>query len=85
MAKTKSGFEVELSKDRLNNYELVEALGEFEENPIALTKVLKLLLGKEDINRLKEHLRNDEGIVPLDKLEKEIAEMFQSQPDTKNS
>lgn len=85
MPKTKSGFEFELSKDRLNNYELLEAVGEIDEDPFAITRVLKLLLGKEDTNRLKEHIRTEDGIVPADKLTDEITEMFQSNVETKNS
>lgn len=85
MVKTKSGFEIELSKDRLNNYELLEAVSEIDEDPFAITRVLKLLLGKEDTNRLKDHIRTEDGIVPADKLTDEITEMFQSNVETKNS
>ncbi|SDQ54741.1 hypothetical protein LHA31_02525 [Carnobacterium viridans] len=85
MVKTKSGFEIELSKDRLNNYELLEAVSEIDEDPSAITRVLKLLLGKEDTNRLKDHIRTEDGIVPADKLTDEITEMFQSMVETKNS
>lgn len=85
MAKTKSGFEYELSPERLNNYELLEAVSEIDEDPFAITRVLKLLLGKEDTNRLKDHVRTEDGIVPADKLTDEITEMFQSNDETKNS
>lgn len=83
--KTKSGFEFELSKDRLNNYELLEVISEIEENPLVMPQVLKLLLGKEDTNRLKDHVRTEDGFVPVDKLEDEITEIFYSQSETKNS
>lgn len=82
--KTKSGFEYKLSPERLNNYELLEAVGEIDQNPFAISKVLNLLLGKDEINQLKEHLRTEDGIVPLDKLEDEITEMFQSHDESKN-
>ena len=85
MPKTKSGFEFELSKDRVNNYELLEAVSEIDDDPFAITRVLKLLLGKEDTNRLKDHIRTEDGIVPADKLTDEITEMFQSNVETKNS
>ncbi len=83
--KTKSGFEFELSQDRLNNYELLEAISEIDEDPFAITRVLKLLLGKEDTNRLKDHVRTEDGIVPADKLTDEITEIFQAKTETKNS
>lgn len=82
---TKSGFKFELDPKRLDNYELLESVSEIEEDPIAVVRVLKLLLGKEDVKRLKEHLRNEDGIVPANKLMNEIQDMFQSQAEIKNS
>ena len=42
---TKSGFKFEIEDKRLNNYELLEAISEVEESPLALPRVIKLLLG----------------------------------------
>lgn len=81
---TKSGFKFELDQERLNNYELLESISEIDEDPFAITKVLDLLLGKEEKNRLKEHIRNDEGIISVDEMTDEITEMFQSVDQTKN-
>ena len=83
--KTKSGFLYELDKDRLNNYELLEAIGELEENPLVLSSVVNLLLGKEQAKKLKDHLRTENGIVPTEKMSEEITEIFQNQGETKNS
>ncbi|MCB5934496.1 hypothetical protein LI012_06465 [Caldibacillus thermoamylovorans] len=83
--KTSSGFEYAIPEENLNNYELVEILGEIEENPLLISKVVKLLLGNEQAKKLKEHLRTKTGIVPMDKMSDEIMEIFESQKDTKNS
>ena len=83
--KTKSGFSYELDKDRLNNYELLEAIEELEENPLVLSRVVNLLLGKEQTKKLKDHLRTENGIVPTEKMSEEITEIFQNQGETKNS
>lgn len=83
--KTTSGFEYEISKARLENYELIEALSEVDENPLVLPKTVNLLLGKEQANELKDHLRDDEGLVSTEKLTNEIMEIFQNQSETKNS
>lgn len=83
--KTKSGFSYELDKERLNNYELLEAIEELEENPLVLSRVVNLLLGKEQTKKLKDHLRTDNGIVPTEKMSEEITEIFQNQGETKNS
>ena len=83
--KTKSGFSYELDKERLNNYELLEAIEELEENPLVLSRVVNLLLGKEQTKKLKDHLRTENGIVPTEKMSEEITEIFKNQGETKNS
>lgn len=83
--KTKSGFEYKIPKENLNNYELVETLGELEANPLLISKTVNLLLGKEQANKLKEHLRTESGTVPTDKISEEIMEIFESQKEAKNS
>ena len=83
--KTKSGFSYELDKERLNNYELLEAIEELEENPLVLSRVVNLLLGKEQTKKLKDHLRTENGIGPTEKMSEEITEIFQNQGETKNS
>ncbi len=84
--KTSSGFEFEISEDVANDYELVENLGELEDNPLILGKVVNQILGKEQTARLKDHVRNEKGIVPTDRMTQEIIEIFQnSGEEIKNS
>lgn len=82
---TKSGFNYEVAQERLENYDLFEKIGEMEENPFVIAKVVKLLLGTEQANKLKDHVRSDSGFVPSDKMSEEITEIFQKQAETKNS
>lgn len=81
--KTESGFEYNISKERLNNYELAETLGELEENPLLMGKVVNLMLGKEQTKRLKDHLRTEDGFVPSELMEAEITEILQKQAELK--
>ncbi|MCK1227504.1 hypothetical protein [Streptococcus uberis] len=74
--KTKSGFEFKISKARLDNYELVEALGELEINPLKLPSVLNLLLG-DQVNKLKDHLRDKDGFVSTESIMNEVKEIFE--------
>lgn len=83
--KTKSGFEYKISKERLDNYELLEAIGELETNPLILSKIVIMLLGKKQTEVLKDHLRTEDGFVPAEKMTEEITEIFESQSSTKNS
>ena len=84
--KTSSGFEFEISKDVANDYELVENLGELEDNPLILGKIVNQILGKEQTVKLKDHIRNENGVVPTDKMTQEIIEIFRNGgEETKNS
>lgn len=83
--KTKTGFEFEIKKESLNNYELLENIAELEENPLFITSIVKQLLGKEQAQSLKEHVRNDEGIVEIDKMTEEVTEILNNgSQETKN-
>lgn len=84
--KTTSGFEFEISEDIKNDYELVENLGELEDNPLILGKIVRQILGKEQTAKLKDHIRNENGIVPTNKMTQEIIEIFKNAgEETKNS
>ena len=83
--KTTSGFNFAIPQARLENYELIEALSEVDEKPLLLPKVVSLLLGKNQAVKLKDHLRDVEGLVSTEKLTNEIMEIFQNQSETKNS
>ena len=82
--KTSSGFEYEILEEQLNNYELLESIAELEENALVLPKVVNMLLGKEQKDKLTNHLRTKDGMVPLDKMMNEITEIFQSKSEIKN-
>lgn len=83
--KTSSGFNYEIPKENLDNYELVEMIAEAEENPLLFPKTVVMLLGKEQTEKLKDHVRTKTGIVPADKMSTEIMEIFENQKETKNS
>lgn len=82
---TESGFNYEIPDERLNNYELLECIAELDEEPLFLTKVVNLLLGNDQAKLLKEHVRTEDGTVPMDTMSNEIIEIFHSQNKTKNS
>lgn len=71
---TSSGFNYEITDDRLNNMELIDALTEFDETDdngdkaIIISRVCRLLLGKQQKKELYDHLREPEGNVPIEKV-----------------
>lgn len=83
MKVTKTGFKYELTDERLNNYELLEIIGEVEKNPLVVPKLLSLLLGEKQKKALIEHVRGKNGLVPIEKVTNEIKEILENK-DIKN-
>lgn len=78
--KTTTGFKFKITDDRLDNYELMEVLGEVEANPLVFTKLIKLLLGEEQAKAFKEHHRNPDGIIPTSIMSEAIGEILATKP-----
>jgi len=76
---TKTGFAYSISEKNVRNYELVEALGELDTNPLALPRVMNLLLGKEGTKKLKDHVRDKDGIIDTEKITAELEDIFKAQ------
>lgn len=81
---TKSGFAYSIDKNRLQNYELLEVLVDVDENPILMPKLLVMLMGKEEKDKLIDFLRIEDGTVPSDKVAETIAEIFEEVGELKN-
>ena len=60
--KTESGFEFKISKERLDDIELIDALETFDREGSGLSDVLNRLLGVEQKKALYDHVRNKDGI-----------------------
>ena len=85
-AKTESGFSIELEESALDNMEVLDALSDLDEgNPLAMSRLVVKLLGKDGKKRLYDHLRTEDGRVPASAVESAIMELFQSINDGKNS
>ena len=84
--KTSSGFEYELNEEALDDYELLEDLCEMDAgNMSKMSSVMNRLIGAEQKERLKEHLRTENGRVPMSKMMIEIEEIFKNAKKEKNS
>lgn len=82
--KTKTGFDYEINENRLDNYELLEAISDVDKNPLVVITVVQLLLGTKQSERLKDHVRDEEGVVSAVKMNDEITDIL-SASSTKNS
>lgn len=74
--KLESGFEYEFAEEVRDNMELLDAIVEADENPLAVSKVVKLLLGENQRRKLYDHLRTDKGNVPILAVSNAVAEIF---------
>lgn len=82
---TKSGFNYQLKKEDLDDYEVVELVANIEDEPLLIVKLMNKLLGKEQKNALMAHCRNEKGRVPIKAMTEEITEIFKQGQTTKNS
>lgn len=85
-AKTESDFSIELEESTMDNMEVLDALSDLDEgNPLAMSRLVVKLLGKDGKKRLYDHLRTEDGRVPASAVESTIMELFQSINAGKNS
>lgn len=76
---TKSGFECLVDKKQMDDMELVDKIAEADAgNPLAVSAVIGKVLGKEQKVKLYNHLRNEDGRVPIEKVGEEIVEIITS-------
>ena len=84
--KTESGFEFAISEEALDDYELLEILAEIDNgNGGLVPEMVTRLLGKEQKEALKEHLRDKNGKISTQSMMNEVMEIFKSNQEGKNS
>lgn len=77
--KTATGFECDVDENVMNDMEVVDALADLQsgKNPMAYSVFTRKILGKNK-EALYEHLRTDDGRVPMDAIGNEIADIITS-------
>lgn len=76
---TKTGFKFEIDEKTMDNMELVDAIAELEDNdndPMNFSRLVKRLLGNDGRRRLYDHVREEDGRVPMNKIGDEIADIL---------
>lgn len=83
--KTQSGFEFAVPDDAMDDYELLETLVGIDKGDFTLiTDMTNMLLGEEQKNKLKEHIRSDKGKVSVAAMLNEVMEIFKASSAGKN-
>ena len=76
---TKSGFRFEINENIGDNMELLEMLSDMKEGDwLAMSKVCEMTLGKEGKKALYDHLRTEDGRVPVADVSSAIVEIFEA-------
>ena len=77
--KIECGFACEIQENVLDNMELLELLVEVEEGkPASLIPTLDMILGKENRKQLYDHLRTDDGRVPIKDTSRALAQIIKA-------
>ncbi|MDB7642447.1 hypothetical protein PND20_06580 [Ligilactobacillus ruminis] len=80
--KTKTGFEYEFDENLFKDYELVELLAEVDDNPLVLPQIFKKLIG-DRVKDLKDHVRDENGVVDIEKMVIEFEDIISTQATLK--
>ena len=88
--KLKNGFKIKIPDENLDDFEIIEALAALEEDDENSVKialfVYKRLLGEEQYEALKKHVKKKDGRISWDKMINEIMpEIFALNDEAKNS
>ena len=74
---TKSGFTCEIDPKVTENMELVDAMAELQGgDKLAYSRVCLLMLGKETRAKLYDHVRDKDGRVPPQYVDRELTEIM---------
>lgn len=82
MVKTSSGYECTPNEKIGNDWRFIEALEDCDSDSTVkqitgIKKMLHLMLSEEDIKALYDHVREEDGTIPTDKIMKEVTEVFE--------
>ena len=80
-----NGFKYEIEEQVLDDMELLELIGEVDEDGAKLPKLLDRLLGREQKKALYDSLRTEKGNVPVGATVDALKEIFEQNGETKNS
>lgn len=81
---TKSGFKFSVDSEVFKDMEMLELIGEVDDNPILMPKLLEKMFGKKQKDNLYNFVRDDKGSVPIEKVSEIVKDIFESK-ELKNS
>lgn len=85
--KTGTGFEFEIDKEVVEDAEFLELYYSQERSVKDFFPFITCAIGEEQKKRLYDHVRNENGRVPIERLKEELGDIILSlaeNPETKN-
>lgn len=83
--KTNSGFEFEVDANALDDWELLEQLNAIDKGETSMVvDVFKKLLGEEQFEALKKHIKESAGKISITGMVATLEEIFEACDSTKN-
>ncbi len=80
------GFEVAIRDEVVGDWEFLEVLNDIDEGEEGLiVRAARMMLGKEGVKILKDHLRDEQGKVPTMAMVDALFELMESVNTLKNS
>ncbi len=77
--KTKNGFSYAIDENVLDDMELIDAMAEAQGNdPTQISVVVKKIFGTEQRAKLYDHIRTEDGRVPVNDVADMITEIIES-------
>lgn len=77
--KTSGGFEFELQDGVLDNWEMLEMIQEMDSgNTAIITRLVPALLGPEQTQKLKDFVRQPNGVIRISDMSNAVADIFAS-------
>lgn len=75
----KNGTKLELDEKALDNMEIVDALAETSgDDPLAVSRIVRALLGNEKRKQLYDSLRTADGRVPVEAVSDAVRDIFEA-------
>lgn len=85
-ARLKDGFEAEIIEENVGDWEFLEILSDIDEGETGLiVKAARKMLGRDGVDRLKNHLRKEDGRVGITEMVEAFNELLTSVNELKNS
>ncbi len=82
--KTATGFECEIETAAMNDMEVLDLVVRIDGgDALAYSPFLTKLLGKENKARLYDHVREEDGRVPIEKVAAEVGEILEQAGEKK--